>query len=244
MTRRGSLRQRAFRAAFVVCGAIGARAAVAAFTATTVATEGCATHQCDASSYDYFAGFALDDNTYVTTDLNGPWIPFNGNATIRVWFPPFFVNRTPTYVMEQVTNSSDGVANEQKGDEPFIGGTNWTLGSGQLGYFNFLDTFGKRIDDAGNPVLDDAGNWVTIDGGDAGTPVGGGFSVLNATCVNYFVRFVVGFVPLDAAASGSTMSPIGDASADQGTAAESGADAEAGAEDGSAEATPEDAGAD
>src|SRR5579859_8259974 len=57
---------------------------------------GCTTHQCDPSTADFYGGFALADDTFVTSQwMNDRWIPYDGGETLTVWFPPEFAGRTP-----------------------------------------------------------------------------------------------------------------------------------------------------
>ncbi len=88
-------RRAALTCGTVACGAIGLALATAGSAQT-----GCTTQQCDQSSYDYYpamtlpdggqvpgGGFLLDD-TYFSQSIDSDWLPFQGNTTIRIWFPP------------------------------------------------------------------------------------------------------------------------------------------------------------
>jgi hypothetical protein len=136
---------------------------------------GCTTHQCDPSTADFYGGFALDDNTFVTSQWkNEPWLPYNGAETLRIWFPPQFAGRTPK--IPQAVLGTDPTPN---GGDAFNDGDNFTPVAGQLVLYNHLNT-------------DDAGSY------------GGSFTVTNGSCASYYARFEVDFVPLGADAdSGS-----------------------------------------
>jgi hypothetical protein len=143
----------------------------------------------------------LDENTFVTGDWGDPWLPYPPNTTIRIWFPPEVVGRTPRAPIGEV-----GVDQTPNGGPKFAGGDNWTNAAGQLAYYNFLQT---------NASVQ------------AGHAVGGGFWVTNATCApNYFARFEVDFVPLEpdagandeAGSSGAPAAGDGEASDEEGEA--------------------------
>jgi hypothetical protein len=70
---------------------------VTAMMAASLAPTGCTTHQCDPSTQDIYprrddaaaaGGFMIDENTFVTSSLDGNWLGFPGAATLRIWFPP------------------------------------------------------------------------------------------------------------------------------------------------------------
>jgi hypothetical protein len=131
---------------------------------------GCTTHQCDPSTADFYGGFALDDDTFVTGGWNDPWLPYDGGETLTVWFPPQFARRTwkiPQAVLGTDPNPNAAVSN----------GNNFTPVAGQLVLFNDMNTDLKTID--------------------AGT-FGGSFTVTNGSCASYFARFEVDFAPLAA----------------------------------------------
>jgi len=138
--------------------------------AAATASSGCTTHNCDPNSYDYFDGRMVDATHFVTNDLDQTWLTFNGNTTIRVWFPPEAAGLYPFDVTGYV-----GTDPTPNGGDEFHDGDNFTKSVGQLFLYNFVNT------DAG--VVD-------------GRAVGGGFWATNSTCAGYFTRFVVEFLPM------------------------------------------------
>ncbi len=88
--------------------------------ATTVApaTTGCTTHQCDPQQpLAWATGDWIDENTWETSDINAPWMPFHGNTTVTItWSHPD--GRVPYWV-----DASVGIA-EDAGDNPNGGGDN------------------------------------------------------------------------------------------------------------------------
>jgi hypothetical protein len=142
---------------------------------------GCTTHQCDPSTADFYGGFALDDNTFVTSGWNDRWLPYNGGETLTVWFPPQFAGRTAK--IPQAVLGTDPTPN---GGDAFNDGDNFTPVAGQLVLFNDLNTHGN----------------------DAGT-VGGSFTVTNGSCASYYARFEVDFVPsgADGGSAGDAAAP-------------------------------------
>jgi hypothetical protein len=145
----------------------------------------------------------MDEDTIVTSNLgafspNNTWLPFGGNTTIRVWFPPSFGTRTVLHVLPQV-----GTDPTPNGGDEFMPGDNWIYSVGQLAYFNFLQTGVEFVNSHGAFVAPDA---------DGAIAVGGGFSMANATCADYFARFEVDFVPEESDAGTETPAGSLDAS--------------------------------
>jgi hypothetical protein len=200
----------------LACGAIGLALATGGSAQT-----GCTTHQCDQSSYDYYpattlpdgghvpgGGFLVDD-TYFTNDIDSNWLTFQGNSTVRIWFPPEVAGWYP--YLPVVAVGTDPTPNSVASQDA---GFNYTQGVGQLGIFNVenIDTEPKMVN---------------------GHCVGGGVSITNSTCATYFAYVEVQFIrsgagsetidPLtcskipNEAGAGSDSAPAG-ALADAGTA--------------------------
>jgi hypothetical protein len=188
-----------------------------AVIAASLATTGCTTHQCDSSAQDIYprmddaaapGGFMIDENTFVTSSLDGNWLGFPGAATLRIWFPPEAQGRVP------LAATCDVAAGAASGCTPgpaspnaqFAGdGVNYAQAAGQLSVFNDLNTRGTETD--------------------AGT-FGGSFVVTNATCQCYLAWCRVDFVPLDAMPS-VTDDASSEAGADAGTTSPDGAPGDA-----------------
>jgi hypothetical protein len=164
--------------------------AVAASGIAVALAPGCATHQCDGRYTDYFGGYMLDNDTFVTNDWNEPWVPYRGNETLRIWFPLSLAGRIPKAPIGFL--ATDQTPNF---GPDFRGGDNFSPAAGQLAYLNFLDT---------TPEATDAGLR------------GGKFWATNGSCADYFAHFEVDFIPVgsDAGASeaGSDATVDGDAS--------------------------------
>jgi hypothetical protein len=157
---------------------------------------GCATHQCDPSSYVFCpaqcasnpganpvlcpancvpGGDVIDENTYETNPIAGPWLPYPHMVTIQVIFPEQFQQRIPFEIDPYVGVSSDA------DPDPNGPGNNWVVASGQLALLFFA--------------------------GPASGAGPGGFSVNNGTCADYAARFVVHFLPEGSDAGASGVSP-------------------------------------
>jgi hypothetical protein len=132
---------------------------------------GCATHQCDANVYDFYGGYMVDRDTFVTGDWGAPWLPFGANTTIRIWFPPEVAGRYPKTPVADI-----GVDPTPNGGPSFMQGDTYATASGQLSEFNFLNTDMQRTD---------------------GGEVGGGVWLTNGTCGLYYARVEVDFVPIE-----------------------------------------------
>jgi hypothetical protein len=94
---------------------------------------GCTTHQCDPSTVNFYGGFALDDNTFVTSGWNDRWLPYDGGETLIVWFPPQFAGRTAK--IPQAVLGTDPTPNDVVNN-----GNNFTPVAGQLVLYNDLNT--------------------------------------------------------------------------------------------------------
>jgi hypothetical protein len=78
--------------------AISGAASVFAVGATaTILGPGCSTHQCDSSNATFDGGLMIDPTTYVTNNLDDDWVPYAGQETLHVLFPPG-IGRTPVSV--------------------------------------------------------------------------------------------------------------------------------------------------
>jgi hypothetical protein len=215
------------RPAVVACTAFGCGAIGLALASAGPAATGCTTHQCDQSSYDFAGGHMLDENTYVTNDIDSNWLRYNGNTTINILFPAAVLGRIAKVPVVEV-----GLGPNPNGGDAFSTTDNYTTAVGQLAIFNFLNTA---------PLHDDAGDPAVIVVGDAS--FGGGLTVTNSTCASYFVRVEVDFIPLDAGAATSS-SPESGGSIDGGADAPPVAAGDAAASDALADAGLADAAAD
>jgi hypothetical protein len=189
--------------------------------AASLATTGCTTHQCDSSTRDIYprmddaaaaGGFMIDENTFVTSSLDGNWLGFPGQVRLRIWFPPEAQGRialAPTCYLG-VATTSDCTPGLPSPNAEFAGdsGINYAQGAGQLSEFNDVNT--RRTDT------------------DAGT-FGGSFEVTNDTCQCYLAWCRVDFVPLDAMPS-VTDDASSEAGADAGTTSADGAPGDAATE--------------
>jgi hypothetical protein len=153
----------------------GLTIAVACAAGGVATSSGCYTHQCDQSQYSICpvacnpeagpvssfcpdpaggqpcAGFddgitIFDQNIWESNRLNDPWLKYNGNTTVRLVWPPWFQGRTPFLVNEYVgAASEDGGPDQPNEGQGFIGGNNWALSAGQLGFNFFFDSNGISI---------------------------------------------------------------------------------------------------
>jgi hypothetical protein len=194
---------------------------IMAMMAASLATTGCTTHQCDPSTQDIYprmddaavaGGFMIDENTFVTSSLDGTWLGFPGAGTLRIWFPPEAQGRVPLAPICDVgvATTSDCTPGTLSRNAQFASdsGITYAQVAGQLSEFNDVNT--RRTDT------------------DAGT-FGGSFEVTNATCACYLAWCRVDFVPLDAMPS-VTDDPSGEAGADAGTTSPDGAPGDAATE--------------
>jgi hypothetical protein len=159
--------------------------AIALSTTAASTISGCTTHQCDPNSYDYVDGFMQDPDTFVTTALNDRWLTYNGNTTIRVWFPKVTEGRVPIAIIGQVGVGGTPNGGPLFGGDAFAPGDDWTSAVGQLAVYDFLNTLSGPVE---------------------GELRGGGFWVTNETCADYVARFTVQFSPFDGGDPG-TASP-------------------------------------
>jgi hypothetical protein len=173
------------------CGVVG----IALSAGDGPALTGCETHNCDPSSYDYVGGFMQDENTYISNDLNQPWLTYFGPTTIRVWFPASVAGRVPR-APPRVLIGPDQTPN---GGVDFEAGDQWLQAVAQLAEFSSLET-------------SDSGAF-PIKGPDGGIfQAGGGVGITNDTCAHYYARIEVDFVPLeDAGAPGLAVDSSDDA---------------------------------
>lgn len=162
-------------AALTCVGLVGGAAALA--LATVGPTEGCTTHQCDASSYPYYGGHMLDPLTYETNDVNATWLDYRGMTTIQIWFPPEVFGLT----LENITVYT-GLDPTPNGGDAFVDGDIYAMGAGQTAVYNSFNTTPARGTDGG-PTLK------VIDG----ASFGGSLDVTNNSCAVYFARIVVTF---------------------------------------------------
>jgi|CZKU01.1.fsa_nt_gi hypothetical protein len=124
--------------AWLVCWATG----VSAAAAVGALAPGCTTHECDTTSYDYFGGTMIDPNTYETSALNEPWIPYPGNVTVNIHFPKN-VYRQPIAILGQV-----GTSATPNGGIDFMGGDNLSMAAGQLAEEFFIGPTGFSVNNA------------------------------------------------------------------------------------------------
>jgi hypothetical protein len=196
------------RPAALACLALGGVAVAVAVALATAGPEvtGCTTHQCDQSFYEWFPGaqalpdgghvpgrgFMLDEDTYVTNDLNDPWLIYHGNTTVKIWFPPEVAGRTvepPT-----VFAGTDDTPNSPESQEE---GANFTQVDGQLATFTLLNT---NLTYADGGLVGDGG----VDAGAGGAIYGGSVLITNSSCASYFASVVVHFAHRDTPTAAST----------------------------------------
>ena len=116
----------------------------------------------------------VDANTYETSDWNEDWIPYPGEVTVHVHFPPG-ITRAPVSVDAYVgtcagTGGPCAAGVSPNGGPDFQAGDVWTSATGLLAEVVFLDQTG--------------------------------FYVTNASCAAYYARFVVDFAPAELALFG------------------------------------------
>lgn len=147
------------------------------------AATGCTTHQCDTSSTDFSGGRWIDYVTYETSDWDENWIPFPGQVTVHVRFPPGGASpmRAPVSIDAYVGDgpSPNGGAN-------FQGGQAWTVAAGELSAAFFLDPTGFFVTNSScaayyaRYVVHFAPPGFTLFGG-RGTSTDGGVATLDDT---------------------------------------------------------------
>jgi hypothetical protein len=102
--------------------------------ATTVmpAATGCMTRQCTGSTLTWTTGDWIDQDTWETNDVNGPWIPYDGNETLTIkWTnPDGGPARTVFDVTPYIGVVGSGASNPNQDNDD--GGTNFTWGAGQV----------------------------------------------------------------------------------------------------------------
>jgi hypothetical protein len=167
------------RPAATACVAIGGGALGLALSTAGPEVTGCTTHQCDQSSYDWWptpdggpgpgGGFMQDENTYVSNALDQTFLVYNGNTTVRLWFPAEVAGRTP-----QLPTVAVGTDDAPNSDAAVAEGANYTQAIGQLATFNLLNTFPEPR------VVN-------------GHRVGGGVWITNSSCASYFAQVTVHF---------------------------------------------------
>jgi hypothetical protein len=152
-------------------------------------------------------GFMQDENTYVTNDLNSPWLIFHGNTTVTLWFPPQVAGRHPKLPVVGV-----GIDDTPNSIQSLEEGGNFTIGVGQLATFNNLNTNPTNVD--GGACTLDGGADASLDGGSTCGPgyYGGSVEITNSSCASYFMHTEIDFDLVDTVAvespsadSGSSM---------------------------------------
>ena len=127
-------------------GAGGAAFVAIAVTVTVpTTTTGCTTHQCDTSQATYSGGIWTDAYTYETSDLDGDWIPFPGQVTLNVVFPPR--GASPQRAVTSI-ESYVGTGVSPNGGADFQGGELNVPGAGQLTEFFFISSSGFFVANA------------------------------------------------------------------------------------------------
>jgi hypothetical protein len=122
------------RSGTIARGAASVVSVALAFSVTTIsAVNGCYTHQCDPSAYDYDGGRMLDDNTYETNRVDEPWLSYPGNVVVRVHYPD--TGRAPTSIDPYV-----GVSRF-----PNVPDSNWTQAAGALAEYSSMSPTGFSV---------------------------------------------------------------------------------------------------
>jgi hypothetical protein len=170
-------------AALTCAGLVGAAGTVALATVGP-SESGCTTHQCDSSTYDYVNGFMEDQTTFVTNALDGQWINYRGQTTVRIWFPKQVLGWIPKTPLVLV-----GTDPTPNGGDAFVDTDTWAPAAGQLAVFNFLTTA---------PQIGDGGPFFQFNGAE----YGGYLEVTNGSCAIYFAHVEVDFIPVGDADSG------------------------------------------
>ena len=211
------------RSAALACAAFGCTAVGLVLATVGPATTGCTTHQCDQTVYDWDKGFMLDEDTYVSNDLDQTWLDYQGNTTIQFRFPPAVAGR----ILEGAPEVDIGTDPTPNSGAARAAGGNFSQAAGQLAIFNELNTTPDH------------------DGADGGSLFGGGFVLTNASCAQFFAHVVVHFAPRVAGTSDSLDGGIATgAGADATLGVDTGPLSDAATADVLSEAASADAGAD
>lgn len=195
-------------ALLTTCTTLGSGAIGIILAAAGPAVGGCTTHECDQSQYVWppgheplldggftVGGYMLDQNTYVSNDLNQNWLDFPGNTTIQIYFPPRAACR--------VAKSPDieiGTAETPNSVAAYDDGGNYVPAAGQPAILNELNT---------DPIF----------GPDGGIKYGGGLLLTNSSCALYAVHVEVDFAETEATTdarcrnAGGPVLPLNDAGA-------------------------------
>jgi hypothetical protein len=142
----------------------------------------------------------------VSNDLNQTWLTYNGNTTIKVWFPPEVAGRIP-----EIPRVFVGIDDSPNSSAAFDSGANYTQAVGQLAIFNVLNVYPRDPADGGpvyprNPADGGPGGSPL----NSGQPVGGGVEITNSSCATYFAHIEVAFLPEESAlASNPAVLPPG-----------------------------------
>jgi hypothetical protein len=208
-----------------VAGSAVAGTCAIAMMAAAPANTGCTTHQCDPSyaaympqtgdagpDFDASGGFMIDENTFVTSALDGDWMLFPGNASIQIFFPPQVAGRVPLPPTGYVAT-----ARNPNSLASLNAGATFTTASGQLSLYNAVLT------------------------ADAGGSVGGSFYVKNGGCQTYYAWFSVDFVPVSVAPPDAAAADVDAGGADAGTPSADDASSDAAAVPDVPDAEPPDA---
>jgi hypothetical protein len=194
------------RPAALTCLGFGTTALAIVLATGGPTTTGCTTHQCDSSSYDYVDGFMEDATTFVTTAWTSPWIQYNGQTTIRVWFPKEVLGWN--WKVPQVLVGTDPTPNTT---ESFDDGDVGSPAAGQLAEFNLLTTAPR--------TGADGGPFFVVNGKE----FGGFLELTNASCAPYFAYVQVEFIPPQGTTGPEGGLEMASAAADAGPATEAGA---------------------
>jgi hypothetical protein len=165
-------------------GIAGASAIALAGAITVPATTtGCTTHQCDPSPATFSGGRWIDYTTYETSDWNEDWVPFPGQVTLNVVFPPG--GASPGRGLVSI-ESYVGTGISPSGGPDFQGGENFATSAGQLNETFFASSTGFFVfngscaDYFARFVAHFAPPGFTIFGG-SGPTSGGGLLLLDDT---------------------------------------------------------------
>jgi hypothetical protein len=165
------------RPAALTCVGFGTTALAIVLATGGSTSTGCTTHQCDSSTYDYVDGFMEDSTTFVTTAITGPWIQYNGQTTIRIWFPKEVLGWT--WKIPQVLVGTEATPNTLA---DFDDGDVSSPAAGQLAEFNLVTTAPQ--------TGADGGPFYVVNGKE----FGGFLQLTNASCAPYFAFVQVEFV--------------------------------------------------
>lgn len=176
----------------IACFAVAGGAVSLALATLGPEVTGCTTHQCDQRIYDWpprvdggRGGFMQSEDLYVSNRIDTTWLGYNGNTTIRLWFPPEVAGRT--FQTPVVDVGLDDMPNAPSAMEE---GVNYTQGVGQLAILNDLNVSPEPF-----MVALEAGTY----------RVGGSVTITNSNCADYFAHVEVTFGPplADAGVGGS-----------------------------------------